>query len=143
MYLTPTQSDSTAGGNIDEATGGFAAIDAATGQIVWDNKVDAIVVAGATVVNDVVLSGSLDGYLRTYDLKTGDTVWEFQASAGLNAPPAVAGDLIVFAAGAPIFTKPGVSTEATPGGPAGVQPATPPSEEQELKPQIYALKLGS
>ncbi|HVL23445.1 MAG TPA: PQQ-binding-like beta-propeller repeat protein, partial [Thermomicrobiales bacterium] len=120
MYLTPTNSDSTAGGNIDEATGGFAAIDAATGQIVWDNKVDAIVVAGATVVNDVVLSGSLDGYLRAYDLKTGDTVWEFQASAGLNAPPAVAGDLIVFAAGAPIFSKPGVSAEATPGGPAGV-----------------------
>ena len=143
MYLTPTNSDSTAGGNIDEATGGFAAIDAATGQIVWDNKVDAIVVAGATVVNDVVLSGSLDGYLRAYDLKTGDTVWEFQASAGLNAPPAVAGDLIVFAAGAPIFSKPGVSAEATPGGPAGVQPATPPSAEQELKPQIYALKLGS
>lgn len=142
-YLTPTNGDSTAGGDIATATGGFAAIDAATGEIVWDNKVNAIVVAGATVVNDVVLSGSLDGYLRAYDLKTGKEVWKFKATAGLNAPPAVAGDMIVFAAGAPIFTAPGVSSEATPGGPAGVLPATPTSAEPTLKPQIFALKLGS
>lgn len=143
MYLTPTNSDSTAGGDISQATGGFAAIDAVTGDIVWDNKLNAMVVAGATVVNDVVLSGSLDGYLRAYDLKTGKEVWKFQATAGLNAPLAVAGDMIVFAAGAPIFTAPGVSKEATPGGPAGVQPATPVSQEPSLKPQIFALKLGS
>jgi outer membrane protein assembly factor BamB len=143
IYLTPTNADSTAGGDLSEATGGFAAIDAVTGEIVWDNKLNAMVVAGATVVNDVVLSGSLDGFLRAYDVKSGDTVWEFRASAGLNAPLAVAGDLIVFAAGAPIFTAPEVSNEATPGGPAGVLPATPTSEEPELKAQIYALKLGA
>lgn len=143
MYLTPTNADSTAGGNIAGATGGFAAIDAVTGDIVWDNKVNAMVVAGATVVNDVVLSGSMDGYMRAYDLNSGETVWEFRASAGLNAPPAVAGDLIVFAAGGPIFTALGVSDEATPGGPSGVLPATPASEEPELEPQIFALKLSS
>lgn len=143
MYLTPTNQDSTAGGNIASATGGFAAIDAVTGKVVWDNKVNAMVVAGATVVNDVVLSGSLDGYLRAYDVKTGKQVWEFKASAGLNAPPAVAGDLIVFAAGAPIFTPPAQKVPATPGGPAGVLPATPASQQPKISPTIYALKLGS
>jgi outer membrane protein assembly factor BamB len=153
MYLTPTNSDSTAGGNISDATGGLAAIDAVTGDIVWDNKLNAMVVAGATVVNDIVLSGSLDGYLRAFELKTGETVWEFRASAGLNAPPAVAGDMIVFAAGAPIFVAPPlpgeenqstpVEAEATPGGPAGVLPATPAAEQPELVPQIFALKLGA
>ena len=147
MYLTPTNADSTAGGNIETATGGFAALDITTGDIVWDIKRSAMVVAGATVVNDVVLSGSLDGYLTAYDLKTGETVWEYRASAGLNAPPAVAGDLIVFAAGGPIFsaaTVPNESTpEATPGGPAGVLPATPAPEQPELKAQIFALKLPS
>lgn len=142
MYLTPTNSDSTAGGDISQATGGLAAIDAVTGDIVWDVKVNAMVVAGATVVNDVVLSGSLDGYLRAYELKTGKEVWKFPASAGLNAPLAIAEDLIVFAAGAPIFTAPEVSNEATPGGPAGVLPATPTSKEPSLKPQIFALRLG-
>ncbi len=143
MYLTPTNADSTAGGNIAEATGGFCAIDAATGEIVWDNKLNAMVVAGATVVNDVVLSGSLDGYLRAYDLESGDEVWKFQATAGLNAPPAVAGDMIVFAAGAPILTAPASpgEGEATPDTAAGVAPATPPEEQPKVKPQIFALKL--
>jgi len=128
-YLTPTGAG-TQPDNSPPSTGGFAAIDAASGDIVWDNKLDAMVVAGATVVNDVVLSGSLDGYLRAYDLKTGKEVWKFQATAGLNAPPAVAGDMIVFAAGAPIIVAP--PDNATP-------QANPPSPT----PQIFALKLGS
>jgi glucose dehydrogenase len=144
MYLTPTNADSSAGGSIADATGGFAAIDAATGDIVWDNKVNAIVVAGATVVNDIVLSGSLDGYLRAYAVDTGKEVWKFRASAGLNAPPAVAGDTIVFAAGAPVFTPTTnqAAAAATPAGPAGVQPATPAAKQPEATPQIFALKLG-
>lgn len=115
--------------NRPDPTGGFCAIDAATGEIVWDNKVPAYVVAGATVVNDVVFSGSFDAMLRAYDVKTGKTVWEWQAPAGLNAPMGVAGDLIVFAAGAPII----VATPAN-GTPVAVPTA---------KPQIVALKLGS
>ena len=75
--------------NGPDPTGGFCAIDAVTGEIVWDNKVPAFVVAGATVVNDVVFSGSFDAKLRAYDVKTGKTVWEWQAPAGLNAPMGV------------------------------------------------------
>ena len=130
QYLTPSGADSTSSNNIADATGGLAAIDAVTGEIVWDAQVSAIVVAGATVVNDVVLSGSLDGYLRAYDVKTGKMVWQFEAPAGLNAPPAVAGDLIIFAAGAPIFASPAT------GGATPAAARTP-------KPQIVALKLGS
>jgi glucose dehydrogenase len=110
-------------------TGGFCAIDAVTGEILWDNKVPAYVVAGATVVNDLVFSGSFDGYLRAYDVKTGKTVWEWAAPAGLNAPMGVAGDTIVFAAGTPILV-------ATPAGGTPAPARTP-------KPSIVALKLGS
>lgn len=110
-------------------TGGFCAIDAVTGEILWDNKVNAFVVAGATVVNDLVFSGSFDAYLRAYNVKTGETVWEWRAPAGLNAPMGVAGDMIVFAAGAPIIV-------ATPAGGTPVEVPTP-------KPQIVALRLGS
>ncbi len=128
QYLTPTgAADSNS--NIGDATGGLAAIDAATGQIVWDVKVDAIVVAGATVVNDLVFSGSLDGFFRAYDVKTGKQVWEFQMPVGLNAPPAVAGDIILIAPTAPILNPP---TNAN-----GTPVAAP-----EGKPQIIALKLG-
>jgi len=84
MFPTPTTAATAGHVDVSQATGGFAAIDAATGPIVWDNEVDAIVVAGAAVFNDVVLPGSLDGYLRTYDAETGKQVWEFAATAGLE-----------------------------------------------------------
>ncbi|MGI8485507.1 MAG: PQQ-binding-like beta-propeller repeat protein [Thermomicrobiales bacterium] len=127
-YLTPEGAGEKPD-NRPAPTGGFCAIDAVTGDIVWDNKVPAYVVAGATVVNDVVFSGSFDAMLRAYDLKTGKTVWEWQAPAGMNAPMGVAGDLIVFAAGAPILIAP----------PAHGTPAPTPTP----KPSIVALKLGS
>ena len=128
QYLTPTGAGD-APADKPQATGGFAAIDAASGDIVWDVKENAMVVAGATVVNDVVFSGSLDGYLRAYDLKTGDGVWKAQMPAGLNAPMAVTTDMIVFASAAPLIA-------ATPGG---ATPVTLP----KANPQIVALKLGS
>lgn len=128
MYVTPTE-----GGNAPDdrppSTGGIAAIDVVSGNVVWDNKVAAFVAAGATVVNDVVLSGSLDGYLRAYDLKTGEQVWEWQGPAGLNAPPAVAGDTIIIPACGPYIAA------AFDGG--------TPVPTGTGAPAVVALKLGS
>ncbi|MGC4192010.1 MAG: PQQ-binding-like beta-propeller repeat protein [Thermomicrobiales bacterium] len=129
IFVKPDNVDSSAGADITQATGGLAAIDAITGDIVWDVKQNAMVVAGATVVNDLVFSGAIDGYLRAHDIKTGKVVWEWEAPGGLNAPLAVAGDMIVFAAGAPIFV-------ATP------ENGTPVAK-RDSNPQIVALKLGS
>ncbi|HWK79425.1 MAG TPA: PQQ-binding-like beta-propeller repeat protein, partial [Thermomicrobiales bacterium] len=132
--------------DITQATGGLAAIDAITGDIVWDFKQNAMVVAGATVVNDLVFSGALDGYLRAHDIKTGKVVWQWEAPAGLNAPLAVAGDTIVFAAGAPIFvaTQPQETAGATPAASPAATPASgTPAAARKANPQIVALKLGS
>jgi outer membrane protein assembly factor BamB len=128
MYVTPTESGD-APDDRPPSTGGIAALDATTGDIVWDNKVAAFVAAGATVVNDVVLSGSLDGYLRAYDIKTGDQVWEWQGPAGLNAPPAVAGDMIIIPACGPYIA-------------AAFEGGTPVPTGQAA-PAVVALKLGS
>ena len=128
-YLTPTGADSSKSMDMAQETGGLAAIDAATGNIVWDAKIPSTVVAGATVVNDVVLTGSTDGIMRGFSVKTGELVWQFQAEAGLNAPFAVAGDTIFVAATAPIIAH----------TPAGATPAATVAP----KFQIYALKLAS
>jgi glucose dehydrogenase len=147
-YLTPSGAGkSTSGKSLADAGGGLAAIDAVSGDIVWDVKVNAIVTAGATVVNDVVLAPMLDGYLRAYDIKTGNKVWEMQTPAGVNAPLAVAGDTIIIAAAAPIF----VNTSASAPGGASQNGATPaastagatPSTAPKITPEVVALKLGS
>lgn len=128
MYVTPV-GNGDAPDDRPPSTGGIAAIDVVSGDVVWDNKVAAFVAAGATVVNDVVLSGSLDGYLRAYDLKTGQQVWEWQGPAGLNAPPAVAGDMIIIPACGPYIAA--AFDDATP-VPTGT-----------AAPAVVALKLGS
>ena len=84
-----------------EGTGDMIAIDVATGSILWDTEFDEIVVGSATVVNDLVITSVFGGTIYALDRATGQTVWSFKASAGVNAPPAIAGDTIIVPAGMP------------------------------------------
>lgn len=81
------------------ATGELVAIDAATGKILWDNKLDSLNVGAATVVNDLVFTSTFDGKIYAFNSKTGDKVWEYQAPGGINGWPAVKGDAIIFPVG--------------------------------------------
>lgn len=85
--------------NIAAGKGGLAAIDAASGKILWDNKLDAMNVGGATVVNDLVFTATYNGKIYAYNKKTGEQVWEYQAPGGINGWPAVSGDNIIFPVG--------------------------------------------
>lgn len=127
-YHTPTGADFSHGFDLTTAGGGLVALNAADGSVKWEIQQNVVVVSGATVVNDVVLSGGLDGILHAYDVETGSEVWQQQLTGGLNAPPAVAGDTIVIPAGGPIILNPN-----------GTPPAVPPEET----PQIFALRLGA
>jgi alcohol dehydrogenase (cytochrome c) len=96
--------------DFSQASGELTAIDAATGRMVWTTRLPVPAFAGATVVNDVVLTAGLDGVLRAFDAATGRAVWTYQTGAGINAPPAVAGATIVVPAAGPRI----VSTEIGP-----------------------------
>jgi glucose dehydrogenase len=85
---------------IGEGTGGMAAIDVATGEIKWDHKLPSLVLGGATVVNDLVITSTYgDNMIRALDKDTGDEVWTYKAPAGINAWPAVSNDTIVWPCG--------------------------------------------
>jgi len=81
------------------ATGELVAIDAATGQILWDKKIDQMVVGAATVVNDLVFTSTYNGMIYAFDRKTGEEVWSYQAPGGINGWPAVSEDTIIFPVG--------------------------------------------
>lgn len=104
--LDPTSIDLT------KATGELVAIDAATGKILWDAKQPTMTLGGATVANDVVFTGGLDGVVRGYNVKDGTQVFTYQASAGLNAPFAVAGDMLLVPAGGPLIPSSDTSSPA-------------------------------
>jgi polyvinyl alcohol dehydrogenase (cytochrome) len=71
--------------------GGLFALDAATGKVVWHTlppesscagrrRCSPAQMAPPTAIPGVVFSGSMDGHLRAYDMKTGKIIWDFDAA---------------------------------------------------------------
>lgn len=85
------------------ANGQVVALDGATGEIVWDVTVPTPLFAAATVINDVVFTGGLDGVVRGFAVEDGVQVFSYQASSGLSAPLGAYGDLLLIPAGAPFI----------------------------------------
>ncbi len=85
--------------SVSEGTGGVAALDVNTGEILWDTKLTTGCNFGAaTVVNDLVFTSTYDGTLYALKRSDGSVVWTYKAPAGsgINAWPAVARDTIIF-----------------------------------------------
>jgi outer membrane protein assembly factor BamB/plastocyanin len=98
-----TKTEFTSGTPLTEATGQVVALNASTGEIIWDVTVPSPQLAAATVVNDLVFTAGLDGVVRAFAAADGSQVWTWQASAGINAPLAVSGDFLFVAAGGPFI----------------------------------------
>jgi alcohol dehydrogenase (cytochrome c) len=75
------------------------AIDASTGSILWKHEFDTVAFSGATVVNDLVFTSTLDGQVYALSRTDGSEVWQWQAPGGTNSWPAIVGDTIIWAFG--------------------------------------------
>jgi glucose dehydrogenase len=111
--------------DLSKGTGQFVALDINTGDILWDIEEVTGILGGATVANDVVFSGGMDGIVRAYSATDGSKLWTHQLGAGVNAPSAIAGDTIFVVAGG-LFMK---SSETA----ADVTPAS----------ELVAFKIGA
>ena len=85
---------------LDTGRGGMAAFDAATGRPLWTRNFSQMALGAATVAGDLVFTADLAGYLYALNVHTGDEVWSDRARAGINTSPAVAGGMLIVAAGA-------------------------------------------
>ncbi len=64
--------------------GNFIAWDGKTGKIVWANKEQFSVWSGAlATAGDVVFYGTLEGYLKAVDAKTGKELYKFKTPSGI------------------------------------------------------------
>ena len=100
--VSPWNSTTTdfSGINFVEGKGELVALDVRSGNTVWAQYFDpGVCVGGATVVNDLVFTSTFNGMIYAFDKKTGDTMFEYQASGGINGQPAVASDTIIFPVG--------------------------------------------
>jgi glucose dehydrogenase len=71
------------------SVGGYlSAIDLTTGKIKWQNKSPMPYIGGVlSTSTGLVFQGEYDGHLTAFDSETGETLWQFNTGAGVNAPP--------------------------------------------------------
>jgi alcohol dehydrogenase (cytochrome c) len=81
--------------------GRLAALDAASGKTVWEVRLPSPVFGCATVSNGVVFATTFDGLVYGFDVRDGRRLWRAPLRAGINACPAVVGDMLVVGAGVP------------------------------------------
>ncbi|MBC7799507.1 MAG: methanol/ethanol family PQQ-dependent dehydrogenase [Gemmatimonadaceae bacterium] len=68
----------------DTHLGNFIAWDAGTGKIVWSNPEPFSVWSGAlATAGDVAFYGTLDGYLKAVDVKTGKELYKYKTPSGI------------------------------------------------------------
>ena len=100
-YKGPEETSTGAGVALGKFDSRLVAVDAASGDIVWDAELPGDSFGGATVVNDLVFTSVITGKILALDRATGEIVivWEHQAPGGINGWPAVAGDKLIIPVG--------------------------------------------
>ena len=91
--------------DLTKGRGGFTALDAATGNVLWQRKLPSPDFGAATVANDVVFTSNYAGTVYAFDTRTGKTLWTTKAPAGINSFPAVDGDTLLVGASTTGFHK--------------------------------------
>jgi alcohol dehydrogenase (cytochrome c) len=72
----------------DDHIGSLKAIDPVTNKVVWEQKNKAPLWGGVlTTAGGLVFTGTPEGYLKAFDDKTGEVVWQFNVGTGIVAPP--------------------------------------------------------
>ena len=94
--------------------GRLVALDAATGDALWERRLPAPAFGCATVASDVVFTVTYDGVVRAFGAADGDPLWRARLPAGSNSCPAVAGETLLVGAGVPhpAFERPALELVA-------------------------------
>ena len=91
--------ESLAGVNPLKGRGEFVALNAETGAQLWRRLLPQPDFGCATVADGVVFTSTFDGTVYAFDTRTGATLWRTLMVAGINACPALAGNMLLVPAG--------------------------------------------
>jgi alcohol dehydrogenase (cytochrome c) len=73
----------------EEQWGNVTAVDYNTGKVRWQVKTQQPMIGGImATAGGLTFTGEGNGLFKAYDSGTGSVLWQFQAGAGVNAPPA-------------------------------------------------------
>jgi polyvinyl alcohol dehydrogenase (cytochrome) len=101
------------GSNVgDEASGAptgtasLFALDAETGEILWEREVEGSIFGSPTVANGVVYQGTQLRVMYGFDAETGDELWRFDAPGDVGGGPAVVDGVVYWGFGFYIVDRP-------------------------------------
>ncbi len=73
----------------EQQWGNVTAVNYNTGDIQWKVKTEQPMIGGIlSTGGGLVFTGEGNGWFKAYDSATGELLWQYKASAGVNAPPA-------------------------------------------------------
>jgi len=84
---------------LEDGTGALTALSVIDGRTLWSVPLDAPCYGAATVVNDLVITADFAGAVLALSREDGTEVWRYEAPGGINAPLAVAGNLLLVPVG--------------------------------------------
>ena len=85
------------------ASGLVSGVDPVDGAVRWTIDLERPAAAAATIVNDLAVFATLDGFLHGVTVRDGRHVLRIDLGRSANGGVAVAGDLVVLGAGTPAF----------------------------------------
>jgi outer membrane protein assembly factor BamB len=81
--------------DLSQAVGELAAVDAATGQLLWSRSFDSALIGGATVSGDLVFTVTYNGAIFALNRENGLVVWQAISAPEAHFLPAVVDDIIL------------------------------------------------
>ncbi len=82
-----------------DMSGELVAIDAASGEIQWEQEFKTAAFGAPTVINDVVFATSFEGGVYAFETANGNEVWAETLPANINTSVSVSGDTVIAPAG--------------------------------------------
>jgi outer membrane protein assembly factor BamB len=80
-------------------TGELVAIDAASGEIQWQQEFSSAAFGAPTVVNDLVFATTFEGTVHAFEAAGGNEVWVGALPASINTSVSISGDTVIAPAG--------------------------------------------
>ncbi len=72
------------------------AINATSGDTIWEHKTNGFVNSSPSVAGDLVFVGSTDAFMRALDRKSGHLEWKFKANGPITSSPIIVNGFVFF-----------------------------------------------
>jgi polyvinyl alcohol dehydrogenase (cytochrome) len=82
------------------------AIDAATGDTLWEADLESSAFGAASVASGVVYQGTTDGVMHALDAETGDELWTAEPGGDIGGGPSIVDGVVYWGHGYWVFAEP-------------------------------------